>query len=143
MMTFDSITNTFDTTLLDDDPIASGTYVTSSHLKGTHSSTRCHLPNILICGIRSHTSGEPTATMDNHPTPDEYPHLDIGQLITTTPSHPDLDDHHSECRPSTRSKRHIHNSHQRVPRAHNHRGPQRLSGGSHTDSPSTPICSRT
>jgi hypothetical protein len=35
MMTVGSITNTFDTTFLDDEQIASGTYVTSPHLEGS------------------------------------------------------------------------------------------------------------
>ena len=35
MMTFDSMTNNFDTTFLDDETIASGTYVTSPHLEVT------------------------------------------------------------------------------------------------------------
>ena len=33
--TVDSFTNTHDTTFLDDEPIASGTYLTSTHLEGT------------------------------------------------------------------------------------------------------------
>jgi hypothetical protein len=35
MMTIDSISGTFDTTFLDDEPIASGTYVISSYMEGT------------------------------------------------------------------------------------------------------------
>jgi len=35
MMTVDSVSNTFHTTFLEDEPIASGTYVTSTHLEGT------------------------------------------------------------------------------------------------------------
>jgi hypothetical protein len=35
MMTVDSISNTFDTSFLDDEPIASGTYDTSSYMKIT------------------------------------------------------------------------------------------------------------
>ena len=34
-MTVESFTNTHDTTFLDDEPIASGTYLTSQHLEGT------------------------------------------------------------------------------------------------------------
>jgi hypothetical protein len=34
-MTIDSFTSTHDTTFLDDEPIASGTYLASKHLKGT------------------------------------------------------------------------------------------------------------
>jgi hypothetical protein len=34
-MTVDSMTNTQHTTFLDDEPIASGTYLTSTHLEGT------------------------------------------------------------------------------------------------------------
>jgi hypothetical protein len=34
MMTIDSMNNSFDTTFLDDEQIASGTYVTSPHLEG-------------------------------------------------------------------------------------------------------------
>ncbi len=33
-MTVDSMTNIYDTTFLDDEPIASGTYLTSKHLEG-------------------------------------------------------------------------------------------------------------
>jgi len=35
MITVDNMNNTFDTTFLDDEQIASGTYVTSPHLEGT------------------------------------------------------------------------------------------------------------
>ena len=44
MMIVDSITNTFDTTFLDDEPIASGTYVTTSHLEGTPHTHVVNLP---------------------------------------------------------------------------------------------------
>jgi hypothetical protein len=35
MMTVDAITDTFDMSYLDDEPIVSGTYVASPHLEGT------------------------------------------------------------------------------------------------------------
>ena len=98
--------------------------------------------NILTCDIRSHTSGEPTSTMDDHPNPYEYPHLDTIQF-TTASSQLDPDDYQKEFGPFDPRQRHLHNSQQRIPMTHYNCGLQALSGGDHTDSLLTPICSGT
>jgi hypothetical protein len=45
-MTADAISDTFDTTFLDDEPIASGTYVTSSRMEGT---PHAHVVSLSTC----------------------------------------------------------------------------------------------
>ena len=44
MMTFDNVNTTFDSTFLDDEQIASGTYVTSPHMEGTPHASVVNLP---------------------------------------------------------------------------------------------------
>jgi hypothetical protein len=48
MMTVDTMKNTFDATFIDEEQIASGTYVTSSHLKGTPHAQVATLPTFSL-----------------------------------------------------------------------------------------------
>jgi hypothetical protein len=139
IMTVDSFTNTHDTTFLDDELIASSTYLTSQHLEGT--------PHALVISLPTFSQATYGLTLlasrqlrwsTTLPHPLLNPRQPPG-----APHQPNPDDHQSERGPLAPSQRHIHYPQHRLPRHHRNRGFQTLSGGGHTHTLPTHLSGRT